>query len=302
MQAAGTRYIYYPSRSDTFRIWAVADIHLGSSACHKRLFERHLREIADDPFALWVGLGDYCDHIGYRDRRFDPRCVDADILPTPLLGDADRVLIRHMADYFKPIAHKCLGLAYGNHERAAMTMREQQGLHAWLCSEIAVPDLGYSFLMDVAFTRKPDCKKLAGRVHYGRPDDLPANAIASTMSMRVFGHHGAGGATTSGGKHNRLRKFMDGFDADVYLIAHVHDQQVTKRPSVGADRTCTQLRERLRIGSITGGYLRSYPQGTAASYTEAAGYDAVPLGAAIIEVVPDKRELSLTLTAEMTHL
>lgn len=292
MIAAGGRYIYHASRTDTFKIWALADFHLGNAGTHEKMLDAHLAQISADPFSFWVGVGDYADYIGYKDKRFDPATLGADLMISDL-GKLGRVLTERVRDKLKPIAGKCLGLAYGNHEAKYMQQEEQQDLHAWLCSELAVPNLGYSFLMDVIFMRKNSPSK------FGKVFAKPGGKGCAVAKFRLYGHHGAGASSTPSGKARRLQTFMESFRADAYVMGHVHGKHVENLVEVGADRGCGELIEHTRIGTITGSYLKTYQQGPVAGYGEQAGYKPSPLGAAIIEFTPDTRELSVKLTARL---
>ena len=292
MQAAGSRYIYHGSRSDKFKIWALADFHLGNTGCHTALLDRHIAEIKADPFSYWVGIGDYADYIGYRDGRFDPECIDGGILVSDL-GRLGRVLTGKVAELLDPIRDKCLGLGFGNHEAKYMKQEEQQDLHGWLCSELGVPNLGYSFLMDVTFLRKNAPSK------FGKVWAAPPKGGVDTSAFRLYGHHGAGASSTPSGKARRLQLFMEGFEADAYVIGHVHGKHVLTLTTVSANRGCTELKDTNRIGTITVSYLKSYQQGVAAGYGERAGYKPSPLGATIIEYSPVEHELTVQLSARL---
>jgi len=295
MVPAGGRYIYYASRTDTFRIWALADFHLGNIGCHKALLKKHIAEIAADPFSYWVGIGDYGEYITSDDKRANAEMRDKEVLPEESLGSVGMTLSTYIRDLLQPIAHKCLGMGYGNHEFYYMNTKDQQRLHSWLCTELKVADLGYSFLMNVCFIRKNVPSKL-GQV-WMSPDIGKGAAVSA---FRLYGHHGAGGASTRGGKTRRLEKFMhDNPYAHAYFIGHVHDQQVLKIPGLDGDRSCEHLVARDRLGMITGSYLRTYMQGTQAGYGERAAYGIAPLGATIFEFTPDTRESSARVYAQL---
>jgi hypothetical protein len=112
----------------------------------------------------------------------------------------------------------------------------------------------------------------------------------SSQTFRIYGHHGSGGAATPGGKLNRLLRFMNDFDADIYAIGHVHDVVVKSWPRIGANNACDKLIEIPRIGIVTGSYLRTYTQGST-GYGEVKGYSPVPLGAVAVEIEPHTRKM-----------
>jgi len=256
MEAAGKRYVNYSSRSASFRIWNLSDIHWMSKACAEDEVRKDVQTIADDPYSLWIGGGDYCDFIGYTDKRFDPDAV-ASWVKVKDMGELGRFGMRQIRDLFWPIRKKCLGLLLGNHEKKYELHTEQESLHAWFCEELGVPNLQYSSLFDVVFFRYP---------HGGKPRlsmKAPPQRIFSRRQFRIFCHHGAGYAQTPGGKLNRLIQFMTAFDADIYFCGHVHDNLARKEPAIGADVSCKKLTQRTRLGVIAGSYLKTYQQGTA---------------------------------------
>ena len=251
MQAAGKRYIWHGSAKDVFSIWNLSDLHWMSKSCDESQIRADIETIRNDPFAFWLGGGDYCEFIGYSDRRFDPDAV------------AESVSVADL----------------GNHEKKYELVREHAGLHSWLCQELRVPDLGYCALFDVVFCRTAGLT--SPRLERG-----PAPRARSTSrSFRIFAHHGAGYAQTPGGKLNRLVQFMQSFDADLYFVGHVHDRVARREPAIGADSKCTSLEKRDRLGLVSGSYLKTYEQGTT-SYGEMKGYRPTALGAAIAKVVP----------------
>jgi len=284
MKAAGRRYIMYGSCRDTFRIWNLADLHWMSRACAEGRIKKDIQTIRDDPFSFWLGGGDYCDFIGYSDKRFDPDAV-AEWVSVKDLGELGQKGMREIAKLFAPIKDKCFGLLLGNHEKKYELQNEQESLHGWLCTELGVANLGYSALFDVVFARAARTK---------RPrlvDPLPRRAdVTSRVGFRLFAHHGAGYAQTPGGKLNRLVQFMQSFDADIYFAGHVHDRVARSEPAIGADRYCKELTQRLRLGTIAGSYLKTYEQGVT-TYGEQRGYRPTSLGAAVVQVCPETREL-----------
>jgi len=289
MQAAGKRWILYPSRSNTITVWAVGDLHMMNRACAEERLQTDIDAIKADPCAFWVGLGDYADFIGYRDKRFDPDSV-AEWVSVDKLGQMGKLGYERIRKLFQPIAHKCLGLLQGNHERQYELHTEQQDRTTWLCCELGVPNLGYSALFDVVLVRAPRTK--APKLQWKAPV-----ATGSSWTVRFFCHHGAGYAQTPGGKLNRLARFMDAFEADVYMCGHVHDQIARRQPILTANRACDELKARDRVGIVTGSYLKTYGPGT--SYGEQRGYAPVNLGMASVTLRPARDAGLGQITAEV---
>jgi len=280
MQFTGKRYIVHGSRKDVFTVWDIADIHLWNSGCDVGKVKRDLKKIENDPFAFWVGGGDFCEYIGIHDKRWDPDSLPAHVKARDL-GSLGNKQIHEIRDLFYPIRHKCLGLCLGNHEKKYQIMQEQTHLHSWLCTELEVPNLEYSAFFDLGFCRRPRTKEPQLFNSY------PGAGGNGTISFRFFIHHGAGGATTPGGKLNRLIQFMDYFEAQIYMINHVHGKSGTRIISIGANADCTKLEKKHKLGVICGGYLDTYTQ-NATTYGEMKGYRPSILGASKVLIEPDK--------------
>ena len=280
MQAAGKLYIPYPSRSSEFHLWHLSDLHLMNKGCAEDKIRQDVQAIKKDPYSFWIGGGDYCDYIGYSDKRFDPDAV-ADYIKVKDLGQLQTIGMKKIKSIFTPIKDKCLGLLFGNHEKCYAVYTQQQDKHGWLCTELGVRNLHYCCLFDIVFHRKPRSK----------PQLLikpPGRKSGDAWSVRIFAHHGAGFAQTPGGKLNRLVQFMQSFDANVYFCGHVHDQLGRREPTIGANAACTKLVEHVKIGVISGSYLKTYAQ-NCTGYGEQRGYRPTVLGAAVIQLKPNEK-------------
>ncbi len=281
METGGQRWIVYPSRSDEFTIHAIGDIHYGNAACALDRCKADIEAIRVDPRAFWFGLGDYAEYIGPGDKRWNAKSVSKEITIGDL-ANLGKMLTTKVRDLFAPIKYKCLGLLLGNHETKYMAEKDQVDLHAWLCTELGAVNLGYSGFTDVIFRRRPGCKPGL----YKTPPPMQGDSY----NVRFFLHHGAGSANTAGGKMNRLDRFMRDFGADVYFIAHVHDQVGKRRPVITANADCSKITAEEPIGVITGSYLRTYAQGVT-TYGEVKGYAPVPLGASFVRINPQSHTI-----------
>jgi hypothetical protein len=282
MEATGKRWIAYGSRKDEIRLWNLADLHWGARACAEGHVRATVKQIADDPYSFWFSTGDYGDFIGRQDKRF---CPDgpAEWITVKDLGELGRTVGKALLEIFDPIRGKCLGFGFGNHDLKFARSNEQTDLHGWLCTELGVPNLMLSGLFDVVFCRRPRTKQ---------PTLLwtPPDTHQTRTSMRVYYHHGAGYAQTKGGKLNRLLKFMDDHDADMYFMGHVHEKLFTERARMTGGADCTKIVQAVRWGAISGAYLKTYAQGMT-TYSEVAGYSPTTLGAAALAIRPDTREI-----------
>ena len=75
MRPSQKRYVCYQDDSAEFTIWNLSDLHLMSKACAEDRIAADVQRIKDDPYAYWIGGGDYADLIGHTDRRFALRTI-----------------------------------------------------------------------------------------------------------------------------------------------------------------------------------------------------------------------------------
>lgn len=265
-------------------------MHLGNRACAFNRLQRDLDEIKNDPFSFWVGAGDYAEYISPADKRFDAAAISPAIFDSPAgLGDMGRVLTDRLVELFDPIKDKCLGLLFGNHEAKYMREENQLGLHAALCYNLGVPDLGYTTILKLSFIRNSRYRKPKLFTQKAKP------AQGGTLTLDHFLAHGAGMATTPGGKLNRLLQYMNNFRAHLYTVAHVHDEIQKKKIEIGVDEEAEHIIEHVKLGVITGSYMRTYAEGPIPSYGEARGYPPSCLGAVKYEVKPWYRQVETKL-------
>jgi len=282
MLCLGKQFVSFTGRGARFNLYNLSDIHFGAAACDVGRLKADVAAIATDPYALWLATGDVCDFVRPNDKRWDPATLDKSI-PAHALANLGKYLYERMASMLKPISDKCLGVGEGNHEHTYQIATDQGDLTRWLTTELNVPFLGYSSMFDLVFCR------LGRQAAPTISDTRPANAdTGHTVSMRVFTHHGAGAAQTPGGKIATLVRMMDSFEADLYLLGHVHDQAAKRITALAADGSCKKLVSRERLGVVAGSYLRTYQTDTC-GYGERRGYRPTTLGAAVVEIEPENR-------------
>jgi hypothetical protein len=271
--------VWHRRRDDVFKLFNISDVHLMAKGCSEKTFRADMQNITNDPHALWVGGGDYADFIGYRDKRFDPDAVCEDV-SVKELADMGRAGMHRFVDIVRPAAPGCLGLILGNHEQKYELATEHEVLNSWACEELGVKYFGYCAMFHLAFYRTPQ-KMPDGRKWMPYPPKR--NSSTTTVSYTVFLHHGAGYAATPGGKMNKLIQFMQSFQADIYMLGHVHDKVSRKEPMLGINALGTDIIQHERLGVISGSYLRTYTSGYT-SYGEMKGYRPTSLGPAVVEI------------------
>ena len=268
------RRIQAPADGQPIHLYPLGDIHLGAAACDIEDFRRTVKRIDSDPSARWLGMGDYGDLIMPSDPRWAfsghdwKRLGFANGKPRiSNLGVEHRDLIeRELA----PIAGKCLGLLYGNHEHA-FSRYYFIDVARYLADRWNVPMLGYTALirLEIEISRGP-------KAHH------------ETWTVDIFAEHGATGGGTEGNKINSLQKRGMEFDAQIYLKGHVHAYGISHRTELGWG--AKKIATRDRIFMLTGTYLRGYHEGDV-TYGERKAYPPNELGGGVVILDPKTRRI-----------
>uniref|UniRef100_A0A6M3JT00 Calcineurin-like phosphoesterase n=3 Tax=viral metagenome TaxID=1070528 RepID=A0A6M3JT00_9ZZZZ len=255
----------YTAKSTMFRLYPVGDIHAGTLHCAEDKIKKQVKIINDDPFGIWIGMGDYGEFIVGNDPRFDIGVI-ADWVQPDDIAESQREWLFNL---WKPIASKCVGLIEGNHEDS-MRLHFKGDVQSHLCKDLGVPNLGYSCFVRFRFQR------------------------TTTESHMFVGHfeHGSGGALTEGGKLNRLKRGLYAFDADLYGMGHLHDIYSHSPPYITLSHT-NEIVSRNRAAAITGAWVRTYTQGVRANYAEKRGYPPAHLGCPVFHITPYIREITV---------
>lgn len=263
------RHIRYESRPDEIHIIPISDIHLGNEACDEKALAATVKRIADDPLCWWIGMGDYCDFINRKDKRYDPES-----LPSWLYGKRDMAKIQQerITEILLPIAGKCLALLSGNHEED-IAIHEERDVYSTLVEKLA-PDgkqgeirMGYSGFLLLRFHRMVDSQ--------------------NTWTLPLFLTHGWWAGKLMGNGALNLERIFGYVDALMILAGHDHKRRAF---------TLTRLRP-LNNGKVAHetGYCCSC--GTfmdGAKYAERKGYREAPIGALDIIVSPTTHQVKVT--------
>lgn len=262
------RRIIYPSRTDTYRLFPISDAHAGTKHCAEELIKRKVNEIKDDPNALWFGGGDLGEFISMNDSRFDIGIISDWVKPDDIV-ESQRRWIVHLLE---PIKDKCLGLLEGNHEDSCR-IHFHGDVHQHICEDLGVPNLGYSAFIKLVFSRIDE----------------------KSNSKLILCHvqHGSGSCITIGAKLNKLQRQMLSFDADIYAMGHMHEILTITTPYLTLDKQ-NMIKQKVKVGAVTGSWVRAYTQNVRASYAEKRSYPPTSLGAPIFTIRPDKDEITVS--------
>jgi len=247
------------------KIYPLGDIHCGTRHCAEDRVRRQVEAIAKEDDAYWIGMGDYGEFITQRDPRWDFNVISPWVRPSNIATDQTNWL----ADLLTPIKHKCIGLLDGNHE-ITLKMHSDTDATANLCEKLDVPYLGYSCWVVFNFQRT----KTSHHIIKG-----------------VF-THGTGNAVTKGAKLNKLERFMNSFEARIYGYAHMHEI-ITDTKAYMSLSESGQIKERERVGAVTGCWFRTYSQGVSASYGEMKCYPPTVMGCPRFIIMPDESKVEV---------
>lgn len=183
------KYFRHEVKGSRIDLYPLVCWHLGAKQCAHKFIDRVIAEIAENPHARWLYMGDGGECV--------TRTSKGNIYEQLMSPGAQ---LRTVADLLAPIKHKALGGIRGNHGNR---VDKDSGL-GWdetLCSRIGIPYLGVSCFGDIIL-KKHD------------------KGCQTTFSL--FAHHGSASAITDGGKVNAGFKPAQFIDADVVLTAHTH--------------------------------------------------------------------------------
>lgn len=267
MNTGGTYTVRDVKMRDEYPLVPFGDIHWGPKACHEKAVDKHIARVAEDPNARWCGLGDFWDLITWQDGRFNPEGI-ADAHKGAFFKRIGKTMLRYAAKKLEPIKDKGLFLLQGNHE-FRYGIENDQNLMMDLAEMLDIPYLGYATFFRILYE--------------GRH---------KTVELRICAHHGAGYAATKGGKLNRLERFMTDFQADVYLLGHLHEALDSTKTQLKANEDCTMIEEENRTGVMCGSFYRSYVQGDS-TYAERKLYHPTTVGCPVLYYTPGDQTLKV---------
>lgn len=262
MEVKRVEITYRQSKPIHLYVWSC--FHGGTKHCAEKKIRVKVKEVQDDPYGWWIDLGDKGEFITPSDPRWDTGIICDWVHPDNIAEDESNWYM----DMVAPIAKKCVGLLWGNHEDA-MRIHSHVDVHANICKRLNVTDLGNTCFVTFNFKRQ---------------NSTEAHDIKGVFS------HGAGWAITKGSKMNRLERFMNAYPtARIAAIGHMHDLITHTLPYLDVENGIIVDRE--RVGAVCGCYFRTYSQGIRASYGEKRDYSPTQLGSPRFVIRPSHNEV-----------
>lgn len=188
-------------------IHAMADIHLGDTACDFKAVQEAIDRVKSTDNAYAMLNGDLMD-----------TAIQSSIGDTYGANLQPMEQLAQCIKLFDPIKDKILCITHGNHENRVY---KQDGidLTAMMAMQLGLIDR-YTPTTAMLFVRFGNDKKHSRRYCY-----------------TIYATHGSGGGRREGGKVNRLADLASIVDADVYIHSHTHLPVAMKQSFYRADPT-----------------------------------------------------------------
>ena len=267
------RAFYGVSRPKIFNLYPIGDIHIGAAACDEERLKRLVNRVKEDKDAIWLGMGDYCDFINRGDRRYDPQTT-ADWLRDE--HDMAKEQIAYLTEILSPIAHKCIGLIEGNHEREIKIKWERDVQYEIVQKIKDHGKINPDWYMDLGYYSWINFK-----TYFTKPGEKKGRATRLVLNV----HHGFTGGRLAGAKALNLQRWLWIHDADLVLFGHSHSG-VAQPEIVQSINAAGKFIEKVRKGTHTGTFLKNENVDGASTYSERKGYFPVPLGGCMVQLRP----------------
>jgi len=263
--------IHLNGRGEVVYLVPLGDLHVGTKNCDEDKLLATIEYIREHKNVYWIGIGDYIEAINYTDKRFDPDNLSEKFQKS--LSNLHLAQMKYVIDMLKPIRQRCMGLLEGNHEDK-IRLHYHTNVTAVMAYELGVDELGNTCMIRWVMERS-----LKG-----------TSRDASSRSVVIFATHGWGGGRTIGAKVNRIQEYSKYFDADIYLMGHVHNKLTDNEERLYISPFGTpRLYARKRVFGITGSFFKTYQEGSK-SYAEKAGYPPTTTGVIKVRIEPFVRE------------
>lgn len=262
--------IQLPIEKEKHVTYYLGDVHEGAANQDEKALKKAVELIAangDD----WIGLGDFVDAINYKDKRFNPHEIQ-DKYSVRDLDDLPMCQSNHFLQMIRPIANKCIGMVYGNHEdtyRSAATF----DVIKYMTDALKIKNFKHKGWVSFSFT---GARRIPVKV--------------------VFCHGKGGGGMREGYPINRVYDTLRRDMADVKVMGHLHrmmvDEDYYNRYDNGA------LRQDPVWYGVNGCFLRKSTIGNDGYFEQSSGKES-SIGLLKQTIVPGtastKKDFKITL-------
>lgn len=279
-----THKINHTSRTDTFWLYHLTDLHVGARACDEKRLRRDIQNIVEQDNAYWIGGGDYIDAICNKgDKRYNAETI-ADWVDG---NDIMMQQVDYVSEMLRPIAAKCLGLVKGNHEEEAVNHYDRdvywsivRNMAGFIGKEPHELALGVEGFVVLNFRR--------------RSGDSQGHSL---YRFTIYTHHGAGGGRLPGGHALALGRVLGDYECDLALLGHRHVKQMVSKMIVTSKGT------REAVGLFVPSYLQSYlpprkvNKKITNSYAQLKMLPPLPIGTMPIHIIPNEGRFEVVVSS-----
>jgi predicted phosphodiesterase len=248
---------------EAVKIIPFGDIHIGAAGVNIPYLKNTIDWIKNTPNCYAIGMGDYCDCIDIKDKRFDIKAIDKKFIPN--LDNIAMAQMEYITNILKPISKKILCMIPGNHEdklRTRYSIDVMRELEKTL--NINVGD--YMSYLRLRFNKT--------QFH------------ASPVTFWL--HHGWFAGRKMGGKINQLSDVSSGYDADVYIAGHSHDLFATTSEKISLPVLGNKVIKSKKIFINSGTFMETVSE-NGTSYSEQKAYSISKIGTARLDIYPNHR-------------
>lgn len=180
--------------------YPVADVQTGADGVDEAGFREYIREALQDPFARFIGVGDYTDGISPSNRKvLAASFVKGELYDTlhSMIDDAAQRNVKYFTHLVRGTEGMWDFLLKGHHTYDYVLGDRVRNTDQDIADAVRAPYLGAGIAV----------------VSY---------QFASGRPLRVWARHGEGSGDTFAAPLNSAEKQMRAFNADIYFIAHHH--------------------------------------------------------------------------------
>jgi hypothetical protein len=196
-------------------ILPLADFHIGDPHADVPLIKRLIKRVEETEHCYTILNGDLMNTA----------------ITSSVSDSYDEVMkpseqLERCVEYFGKLAEmgKILAVTGGNHERR-IARSVGVDMTELMCAQLGIERL-YS----------PGDVIVFAQVGANKATSKRRNRTHQPFTYAVFARHGAGGGALKGGKVNRLQRFSDVADCDLYIGSHTHDDIVMHDEICRVDR------------------------------------------------------------------
>jgi hypothetical protein len=256
---------------------------VGAIGVAKEEFREYIEEAIADPFARFIGIGDYTDSISPSNRKIlNVNFAKGELYDTPreMFDDAARRYADEFLDLVRGTEGRWDFLLKGHHLHEYI-VRQADGTHSLRTTDHDIADaLGAPYLGEPGQTIG------SAMVKYR----LPASHKGGKRPvLKVYAVHGQGGGGSWAAPFNQLERMMRAFTAHVYIVAHHHKDGAVAAAKLDEDaKAPTKLKATDARLVSAGSWMRSYMPDVV-TYAEDGMLVPLAVGAPIIYATPGTR-------------